>query len=551
MNVRLPILFLLLLLVAPLPAGAGEEPTLDDVQQALDEWGDGAPEERGQARLRRWGAAALPHLRTIAVERGGRRLSLHLVRAVRAVGTPEAVELYVLVLEGKTRVPGDAAVTNLYGGVDMDGFLRRLRKHDRFKAAVLRYENGNFRSWVATMIAAMRWMDEVPRLRRMLEDEDLDVRDAAAQALRDLTGEEIAVERPELAFPAVDLWEQPLGVAIVLPTRGRRDANVVAAMAWLDGAPRLVYGFDPGVKSLGYRGELCITDADLDEPETWPMPYEVEALLGLPTPDGARQVVGLVDVEEEGKESWKTVMAWRADGLERWRVQTPQRFMKCIATLHGPKGPVGVAIGAGGDTGVVAVDLDGAPLWDVPKQYVMYELRTHPRLPGSLLQIDGGATLYLHRGEQVRGVFETSYRDGIFLKHGVLFPNAEGNAAFVAAGVRHEGDVPIVRRVDQGKMLWEAELPHEVVGLAMLEPKDGPRLIAATTDRGELLLFDDAGTLRWRGETPEADPNDRVATYRIAAGEIGPGAYGVLIRHLQEAYLYRLDLGALKATEEE
>ena len=71
--------------------------------------------------------------------------------------------------------------------------------------------------------------------------------------------------------------------------------------------------------------------------------------------------------------------------------------------------------------------------------------------------------------------------------------------------------------------------------------------------RGRLfpvLLLHDAGTLRWRGDMPEADPDDRIATYQLAAGEIGPGEYGVLVRLLSGSYLYRLDLDGLKAPEE-
>ena len=113
MKVRVLLLALALLPVASATWASDEEPTRDEVLKALEEWGEGEPAERGEVRIRLWGSAALPHLRAIASDRSGRRHALYLVRAIRAVGTREAVDLYVEILEGRTRAPADAAVANL------------------------------------------------------------------------------------------------------------------------------------------------------------------------------------------------------------------------------------------------------------------------------------------------------------------------------------------------------------------------------------------------------------------------------------------------------
>ena len=48
-----------------------------------------------------------------------------------------------------------------------------------------------------------------------------------------------------------------------------------------------------------------------------------------------------------------------------------------------------LAFGAGGPTGIVAVGRSGQTLWEVPNKHVLYELRSHPLLPGWLLHVGG------------------------------------------------------------------------------------------------------------------------------------------------------------------
>ncbi len=548
MNLRVVVLALWVLLAPASVRAADEEPSREEVLEALRTYLAGPEDEPGEARFKAWGDTALGRLRALADDPEGVRHVHRISSAVQVVGTKKAADLFVTLLAGKTSLPGYMVLMTLetHSYLHNPTFLAHLDEHEGFQDAVWLYAKGTFRARVAKVSAAMGWVGAAPRIRAMLEDPDLDVRVAAAEALRELTGEESQVERPDLDFPAEDLRPELLGEAVVLPTQGRRDPDFVAAMPWFDGKPRLVSGFGPGLESFGDRGELCITTGDLAEPARWPMPYDLHALACAPIPAGGLQLVGLVD-DREAEKSWQTVVAWSAEGLERWRVKTPERFLKDVVVLHGQDGPIGFAIAAGGDTGLVAVDLEGKPLWNVPRQFVLYGLGTHPRLPGYVLAVGGGAVVFRHTNKQVGVHYATPRTFGIYVGHGVLFPDSEGKPALVLAGKVHKGDLPTLRRIDgKGRTIWNVVFPVQIEGLALLEPQGGPRLLAVTTERGELFLVDDAGTLRWRGETPEADSEDRVATYQLAAGEIGPGEYGVLVRLLGDSYLYRLDLNALK-----
>ena len=196
----------------------------------------------------------------------------------------------------------------------------------------------------------------------------------------------------------------------------------------------------------------------------------------------------------------------------------------------------------------MAVDLNGEPLWDVPNRHVMYQVHSHPRLPGVLLAVTGKAILYRHAGKDVEVPREPLQDSWAFFNHGVLFPAADGSPAVVVAGELHAGDVPVVRRVDaSGKTAWEARLPYRIEGLALLESAGAPRLLAVTTVDGTLYLLDDAGALRWTGKLPNPKGDEEVATYQLTAGEIGPGEYAVLIGLLHGAHEFRLDLDALKS----
>lgn len=518
-------------------------PTRAQVLDALRTFRTGPPDTRGETRIRQWGDRALPVLRELAVSGEGFEYLPQICSSLDRVGTPAAADLTVELLESghlhlaMTVLP----LLNLDPGFANPNYWEHLRGHAGFQGAVWQHGTGPFRGRVADISARMGWRDSVPKIRALIEDPDYAVRRAAAAALRVLTGEPVGVRRPALAFPAVDERPGLFGEPVALPKRGFTRADFVTVTPWFDDEPRIACAFRGSALPPAQGGELRLFTSALLEAGTWPIPVALEALERLPTRQGRIQVVGLIR-EGRGAESWDGVVAWAADGSERWRRRLPERFLKSIAPLYGEAGCEGMAVLAGGATGIVGLDLDGATRWELPRQLVLSELSTHPRLPGWLLAVGSGTKLVRHGEGVARVQYSDPYPPRIHTRLGVLFPNAEGGPAAVVAGNTLQTGVPTLRRLDaQGQGVWEATLPASIEGLALIEPEGAPRLLALTTLEGDLLLVDDGGTLRWRGKLPDAEPGEEIATYQLVAGRIAKEQHGVIVRLLRNSYLYRLD----------
>ena len=239
------------------------------------------------------------------------------------------------------------------------------------------------------------------------------------------------------------------------------------------------------------------------------------------------------------------------DGGTLWRWKPEDRGIRAAATLYDARGESGFVVGPGGEEGLVGLDLAGRPRWNVPRRHVVYELRTHPAVPGRFLLVSGGVTLFSANGTSAPNVIRTnevgageserSKWTREWFPHAVLFAGAEGTAAFVLAGKSHVEDVPILVRMDErDERAWKANPNSEVKALALLEPPGKPRLVAAVTDAGDLLLLDETGTLRARARLPDAKPEERMAVYAFAAGRIGSDGWFVAVVLLHSTCVYRV-----------
>lgn len=559
------VVFLAVLLTSVLVAGpstrAGDdEPSRADVEAALETLFDarGAPMS-GQERLCSWGDAAMPHLEAIAESEAGLRNAPALVDALRVIGTERAAKLEVRILEGQTAVPGGLAALFLQRHRRDDPFLKILLANPRFKPAALRWLDERLglipemseevKSAILLLCAEVGWMDQVPRIRALLESPSATVRTAAAKALLALTGEEVDLPEPAYSFPAKALAADLVGKPVMIPRQARRDPTFLAAMPWFDGRPHVVYAFDSGVPSFGHRAELRIASGMAPEYERWPLPQEVEALALLPTPEGGQQLVALDSEEgvEKSADSWETVVAWSPEGELRWQWHCASRFLRGLAVLYGKEGPRGVVVAPGGEEGLVVLDLEGRTLCALPKEYVVYDLRAHPALPDMVLKI-GTEDRILHYADHALESGPGFSEADLFIQHGVLFPDADGRPAVVLAGSASRGETPTVCRVSaDAEVVWKVQVPVEITGLEMLEPAGAPRLLVVTTDQGELLVLDDGGVLRWQGELPFARADGGVETILLAAGEIAPGEYGILVKQVQSCYVIPFRLDALRA----
>lgn len=548
MKVRILVLTVTLFLVAAPTSASNDEPTRADVLQALEIYGGTDGGEAGETSILEWGDAAMPHLEALLGEPDSFRLAPAIVWSLLGIATPRAAEAYVQILEGKASLPGFIAASFLGSSVRGDPMLELLLAHPRFKEAVLRHMDAE--STVILLCAQVGWKDQVPRIRSMFEHHpSLDVRQTAAHALGVLTGVEPRIVGPTLSFPAEDLVPGLVGKAVFIPRQAERDPSFLEVMRWFDGKPHVVCGFDPGIPSFGHRAELRVASGVSTEFLSWPVPHEVQGLVLAPTSSGGQQLIALVDQEHApGRpSSWECVVAWDPEGKQLWRWEAERRFLDGIALLYGYAGPIGVAIGGGGEMGIAAVGLDGEHLWDVPETGVIDEIRSHPGLPGLFLYVGSDLTIYHYSSRSLGAAMEPDV-DWLFEDRGLLFPDAQGRPALVLAGKTSHRHIPTICRVTgEGQKLWEARIPTEITGLEMLEPEGAPRLIVFTTDRGELFVLDDAGVLRWKGELPLARQDGGVETIRLAAGEIAPGRYGLLVRQVQSCYVLPVHVEALRS----
>jgi len=214
-----------------------------------------------------------------------------------------------------------------------------------------------------------------------------------------------------------------------------------------------------------------------------------------------------------------------------------------LVTLYDASGPAGVAVAVGSEAGLVGLDTGGTVAWQLPNRYVVYDLDTHPSLPGRLLFVGGEAILHGTRpaaSDPRLQVFEGF----TYFHYGALFPDARGAPAVVlAGGVGDVGEEALFRVDAAGREVWRAILPEGCAALTLVE-RDGRRpWIAVGLDGGELLIFDEDGTLLHRTDVP-SDVHGRFVS-SLSAGSIGEDEAALLVQG-RSAWLYPVVATALE-----
>ncbi len=431
-------------------------PEYEEVERVFkDSWKSESNVVDARAKLKQWGTAALPHLRVIAEKCSDESAALLLVPAIAAINTKDSAELLVEALEGKTQLKA-LQVMGL-----MPAFLRGIQSpsnlfaHPRFKAAVLALDYS--KSFLAqqhfAMLAANKgWVEAIPGLRKMLEHKHLSTREAAAKALSALTGEEHQAERPPVHFPHKKLRDGLLGIPQV--------QNRVPPM----------------------RGKVQ-----------------------LRIPGSPEQTVILFSDRRFGRASH--VVSMDGNGDELWSFKPQGNFYSAdsLATLAGKDGPYGVALGVGGEEGIIALGPNGKVLWDIPKLHVTYSLSAHPQLPELLLQVGGRCKLFEHDASGA-GLIDTKGwgpKTRTYAGEAVLFPDELGTPTYIIAS---SGAEPTVNRFSLNpKERWSAVVSSRICGLTMIDA-ESLRLFSIVTDAGEVYVFDASGTILATEIIPGLEP---------------------------------------------
>lgn len=498
--------------------------TLEEVRVAVGSY-FGPDEEAVPARKRlvEWGDAALPSLRLLA-EEPQRESAWNLVCSIGEVGTPQSLDLLVTVLEGRTRIPRDQALNYLAphvnGSVDA-ALIDQLQADPRFKPAIRACAaSGSWleRKFVAEVAGQMNWLDFVPLLQEMLGDENAELRKSAAAALHALTGRSVDAEPPPTSFPEVQLIPGLVSDPISIGSPSDRTVTGAFLQTRPDGSSAMMLG--DGRKFRAW------SSPDDTETRTFGVPALDVLLLFR---EGTHPQFVAMSAESGFRGAGADeVISWSEDGAELWRYRPPQRGIEAAAILADAQGVYGVALGPGGETGMIGVDPKGESLWSVPRVHVLYGLETHPRLPGVMLVVHGQYSLVHHSrvgidAKEVTGAFMRSFRGGgenLYAHEGLLYPQEDGAPEIVVSGDGPNSQ-PVLACFDASyTRKWKVSLAENVTQLALLEIRGRERLFVLTTAEGQLLLMNQHGVLRWQGSVPGHDEDGPAYVFQLIAGEV-------------------------------
>ncbi|HKX46353.1 MAG TPA: hypothetical protein VJP77_06590, partial [Planctomycetota bacterium] len=229
----------------------------------------------------------------------------------------------------------------------------------------------------------------------------------------------------------------------------------------------------------------------------------------------------------------------------------PSHVHSLALALDAERHPV-LALGLGGEEGLVGLGLDGRRLWSVPQQHVLYEVHARPELPGLVLQVGWDAHLRHIGAAGVLRTTSTTHDDGVYAAKGALFPDADGApAVLVCGGGRGDGSDVLVRFDGEFVERWRARFPHGVAGIGALVLAGGRPIVLVLLEDRRLLALDDEGALL--DEVEVVLPPPRVAlppgahrsAGKVSAGRFPDGEVAIAVHADGETYLVTLDEGAL------
>jgi HEAT repeat len=529
------VLFFLLVSHCPIDtcgASTNHALTYSLVRTAVEDYfGNDTVSTLSRRELRTWGDKALPYLRKMAMDpeiTKGRVWNL--VCSINELATQKATDLLVDIIAGETRVAPKDAIGGF--SIRVNNNRDYLRDNAKFKTAIFKLALPN-KDWfvrmeTAEIMAQMDWKDGLPLLRSMLKDSNLSLREAAAKAIGNLSGEKITIDYPKTVFPEVSMNADLVHLIGKLQKHG-----------WMTSSVSFDQWFDKTHGLLWWSGTSVDLYDDSLKPitsiKTSKMSHD---FLMLPYKRNTFQLISLVS--DECKPKAEYAVSLDAEGRELWRYRPRRAGIDTMAPLYNKKGEVnGVIFGPGGEDGIVAVDLSGNFLWNIKRQYVLYEIKTNRSIPTRIVTCGGSINIYSETGKQIGATPPKGSH--IYVTNVEMFSDERGRLAIVAAGTTDNETPLIIRYNDMLQPVWKATLSHSVSGMAMVTPPGKERYFIIVMSDGELLIFDQDGTLKYRDKLPESKGND-YPLYGIKAGLLGNSHYAFSIGTLSGILIYEFKL---------
>lgn len=474
--------------------------------------------------LKGFGDELVPRLREIANSSKAESISHRAYDHLAKRSQSESNMLLVQILSGATRVDPDNALFQFNIGVTTHGTPPSIFKDRGFRQAVVAMadsESAHTRAVVAEYIGDLNWEEDVPKLRELIHDPDLDVRETAAESLEDLTGEVVEIKRPKASFPSVALRKDLLAnYRFIGPSAGNRLVET-SYVKWFDGLP---------CRAVTQGEELVALDSKDNEISRFGFQTSARGCRSLTLPDGSVQLL----VETSFGHS---VTAFSEGRRKLW---TLRGSLEEVAILYSEDGANGLVIDGDGPV-LDGLDLSGERQWGVEFGHVLYGLNSHPELPNLFLAVGGGAAVYRvndHRASQVLSLKPT----GIYLGSGLLLPDTNGEPCIIIEGERHDDSVPLVMGFNlKGKRLWQSELPAAVRAVVAVEPAGSEKMVALLTDIGLLFVFDTEGTLRFETQIPRVESDKEYFLVGLAAGPERNGAWTLAVTDSEGSHLFEIN----------
>lgn len=516
-------------------------PSMEEVRAAVHDVVAEDPDrvEAARVRLQGWGEAAVPHLEKLARDGVSFGEQHKLLVAIATVATSSAVDLYVAILAGETRIPRTSALT-----VPGWKLQAALKNSDQARAAVLAILREE-REWLTLSQAAhlcgdLGIKDAEPDLSGLLEHENLSVRGKAAGALGKLTGRVVAMRRPALSFPT----ERRIAGLFASPVLVQRPADwngpFASFTSCLAGRPVLVVG-------AGRSAWMLSSDLQPERAVRFDLDRYVLGITVLPpTSTDPAVVVALASHSMHGGPTH--VVGYGPDLVPLWEHVPVAQRIEDLAVVSGENSEPTLAVGIGGEAGIVLLDRTGKQIGQFQESHVLYGLHARPDRPLEVLESGWGARVWQqHAGAwQARDLSDGPPDQYFYIRHALLLgPNGPG-AGIVVAGTGSLGVGQVALAGEDANHAWVATLAGGPHGLALLEPATGPVLVTVT-DAGEFLAFTPDGVLLYSDELPEprgvsrTQAVPRVAIYAIEGGQHAAGRWGVTVRLLDGVYFYALD----------
>jgi hypothetical protein len=508
-----------------------EEPSGMDVRRAVENiFGPDDKSERAKDDIARWGNNALPHLKAMAMTQDAGDMDWNIVVSIHKIGSTEALDLLVEILAGKTKIAPEHALHGLITSMNKPAEKAHLAANPLFKNSIFAIaKDGDWldRSMAAEIIAEMDWKEGIPLILAMLDDKEFSLGASAASALSKLTNKKVETKKPPVSFPKTAKKEGLLEKIGLIPDK-LGGLHLLNFASWSENKSGIVVYHDGALKSYG---------ADLKQFASTDLKWNIHSFVVAALAGGDRQIVALASEKKEFFFPFAEAngVAFSPDGKKLWEHKTEYSGIADLAVLYGANGEsCGVVFGHGGEDGIIITDLNGIKIAQIPQYHVLYSVKTHPRLPHIFAVCGGGIDIFDKNGKKEAGTGRNE--ESIYFHNAEIFPSRDGAPSIIASASGKNGIPTIVRLNENLDISWKASVPDRISRMTMIESAEdhNVRVFAAASEKGEIFVFDEEGTLLGHLDCQDED------VIGVRGGMVSENTHAIAIQTFEGVSVFKI-----------